>query len=210
MASLGGFQLKNIKNTMGIEGPGLIATMYLDGEKIGTYADYGDGAMEQVDYVSKEARQKMVEFIIDYAQVNPNDFIVNLYKQRPKQYEEECKRFKEYNPFIPDEKININTMSANSIVYAVEDFLKLNEVEKVYKGGLKKGYSAVSSYGSQNPSFKRNVVSYPASWSEDKISEEAKKFGHDKVYYSLEDFNISKEALLGLENKEKDAEEIER
>ena len=203
MANLGGFQLKSIKNTMGIEGSGVIATMYLDGEKIGTYADYGDGAMEQVDYVSKEARQKMVEFIIDYAEANPNDFIVNLYNQRPKQYEEECKRFKEFNPFIPDEKININTMSANSIVYAVEDFLKLNDVEKVYKRGLKKGYNAVSSDG-------KNIVSYPASWSEGKISEEARKCGHDKVYYSLEDFNISKETLLGLENKEKDAEELER
>ena len=43
MASIKGFQMKNVKNTIGHEGYGCIATMYLNGKKIGTYADYGDG-----------------------------------------------------------------------------------------------------------------------------------------------------------------------
>ena len=35
MASIKGFQLKNVKRTLGIEGYGCIASMYLNGKKIG-------------------------------------------------------------------------------------------------------------------------------------------------------------------------------
>jgi len=55
MASILGFQLKNVKKTEGIEGSGCIVTMYLNGKKIGTYADYGDGGCDDIKFVSKEA-----------------------------------------------------------------------------------------------------------------------------------------------------------
>ena len=178
MASIKGFQMKNVKNIMGREGYGCSATMYLNGKKIGTYIDYGDGAMEEVEYVSKDAEIEMMKVIIAYAKEHPNDFIINLYKERPQQYKEECERFKKYHPYIPDEDITIETMASNSIVYIVEDFLKLLDIEKAFKKYQKKGYRAVSIIGN-------NICAYPASWSDEKILREAQD---GTLYMSLDDF----------------------
>lgn len=178
MASIKGFQMKNVKNTLGREGYGCTATMYLNGKKIGTYADYGDGAPEDVDYVSKEAEEDMMKVIIAYAKEHPNNFIINLYKERPQQFEEECERFKKYHPYIPDEDITIETMASNSIVYIVEDFLNLLDMEKQFKKYQKKGYKAISIEGN-------NLCAYPASWSDEKIKESAKG---KTLYMSLDDF----------------------
>ena len=90
MASIKGFQLKNVKNTLGREGYGCTATMYLNGKKIGTYADYGDGGCEDVDYVSKDAEADMMRVIIDYAKEHRNEFIINIYHERPQQFKKEC------------------------------------------------------------------------------------------------------------------------
>lgn len=180
MASIKGFQMKNVKRTLGIEGYGCTATMYLNGNKIGTYADYGDGGCEYVSYVSKEAEQNMMKVIIAYAKENPNDFIINLYKERPHQYKEKCERFKELYPYISDEDITIQTMASSSIVHIVEDFLNLLETEKIFKKYQKKGYRAVSVN-------RNNFCAYPASWSDEKIKKEAKE---NKLYMSLDDFII--------------------
>lgn len=178
MASIKGFQMKNVKRTLGREGYGCTATMYLNGKKIGTYADYGDGGCEDVDYVSKDAESDMMRTIIAYAKENPNDFIINLYKERPQQYKEECERFKKYHPYIPDEDITIQTMASNSIVYIVEDFLNLLDMEKDFKKYQKKGYRAISIDGN-------NLSAYPASWSDEKIRNHA---NGTTLYMSLEDF----------------------
>lgn len=178
MASIKGFQMKNVKRTLGREGYGCTATMYLNGKKIGTYADYGDGGCEDVSYVSKEAKENMMKVIIAYAKENPNDFVIDLYKKRPNQYKEECERFKKYHPYIPDEDITIQTMASNSIVYIVEDFLNLLDMEKEYKKYVKKGYRAISVNGC-------NLCAYPDSWSDEKIMERAKG---SKLYMSLNDF----------------------
>ena len=178
MASIKGFQLKNVKNTMGREGYGCIATMYLNGKKIGTYADYGDGGCEDVDYVSKDAEADMMRVIIDYAKEHHNEFIINLYHERPQQFKEECERFKKYYPYIPDEDITIETMASNSIVYIVSDLLELIETEKHFKKYLKKGYRAISLDGN-------NLSAYPVSWSDERIKESAKG---KTLYMSLDDF----------------------
>ena len=178
MASIKGFQLKNVKNTMGREGYGCIATMYLNGKKIGTYADYGDGGCEDVDYVSKDAEADMMRVIIDYAKEHHNEFIINLYHERPQQFKEECERFKKYHPYIPDEDITIETMASNSIVYIVSDLLDLIETEKHFKKYLKKGYRAISLDGN-------NLSAYPSSWSDERIKESAKG---KTLYMSLDDF----------------------
>lgn len=178
MASIKGFQLKNVKNTMGREGYGCIATMYLNGKKIGTYADYGDGACEDVDYVSKDAEADMMRVIIDYAKEHRNEFIINLYHERPQQFKEECERFKKYHPYILDKDITIETMASNSIVYIVSDLLKLIEMEKHFKKYLKKGYRAISLDGN-------NLNAYPMSWSDERIKESAKG---KTLYMSLNDF----------------------
>ena len=181
MASIKGFQLKNVKNTLGREGYGCLATMYLNGKKIGTSADYGDGACEDVNYVSQEAEEAMMKVIIDFAKEYDNEFIVNLYHERPQQFKEECERFKQRYPYIPDDDITIETMASNSIVYIVEELLYLIDLEKKFKSYLKKGYKAIGV-------TKQNISAYPASWSDEKIRTSAKEDG-EEIYMSLEDFN---------------------
>ena len=128
MASIKGFQLKNVKQTLGREGYGCIATMYLNGKKIGTYEDYGDGVCEDVTYISPEAEKEMMKVIIEFAKEYDNVFVINLYKERPQQFKEECERFKKHHPYIPDEDITIKTMASNSIVYIVEELLYLLDI----------------------------------------------------------------------------------
>ena len=178
MASIKGFQMKNVKQTLGREGYGCTASMYLNGKRIGTYADYGDGAMEEVDYVSKAAEEEMMKTIIAYAKEYVNQFIVALYEERPGQFKEECERFKKHYPYIPDEDITIQTMASNSIVYIVEAFLTLLDLEKTFKKYQKKGYRAISIDGN-------NITAYPVSWSDEKIKEHAKG---KELYMSLDDF----------------------
>lgn len=180
MASVKGFQMKNVRRTLGREGYGYLGTLYLNGKKIGTYEDYGDGAPENVEYVSKEAEKEMMELIISYAKDHPDEYIANLYRERPEQYKNECERFKKFYPYIDEKDITIETMSSNSIVFIVQDFLELYENEKQYKKYLKKGYRAIG--------VKGNCVSaYPASWTDEQINESAKA-ENETVYMSLEDF----------------------
>ena len=179
MASIKGFQLKNVKQPIGREGYGCIATMYLNGKKIGTYEDYGDGACEDVKYVSREAEAEMMKVIIEHAKTYPNQFIIDLYRERPKQYEEECENFKKHHPYIPDEDITIQTMASNSIVYIVEDVLELMEHEKWFKKYQKQGYKAICLDGNK-------IYAYPMNWPDDKI----KTLAEGKtLYMSLDDFN---------------------
>lgn len=173
MASIKGFQMKNVKNILGREGYGCSGTLYLKGKKIGTYIDYGDGGCEDIEYISKVDEENMMKTIIEFAKEYSNDFIVNLYKERPEQYKEECERFKKYHPYISDEDITIETMASNSIIYIIDEFLKLLEMEKLFKKYLKKGYKAISVDGNK-------VAAYPGSW-----SDEAKG---KTLYTSLEDF----------------------
>ena len=181
MATIKGFQLKNVKQTLGREGYGCIASMYLHGKKIGTYADYGDGACEDVEYVSKEAEEEMMKVIIAYAKEHPCKFIVDLYHERPQQFKEECENFKKYHPYIADEDITIETMSANSIVYIVEDLLNLMQDEKTFKQHQKKGCRAISINRDEGV-----IYGYPASWSDEHIKADAEG---NELYMSLDDFN---------------------
>lgn len=179
MASIKGFQLKNVKQPLGREGYGCIASMYLNGKKIGTYEDYGDGAMEDVTYVSKEAEEEMMKVIIEYAKEYNNEFVIKLYHERPQQFKEECERFKKQYPYISDEDITIQTMASNSIVYIVEGVLELMDHEKYFKKYQKQGYRAISFDGN-------NLSAYPARWSDEQIKASAKG---KILYMSLDDFN---------------------
>lgn len=178
MAQIKNFQMKNIKWNLGREGYGCTGSLYLDGKRIGTYTDYGDGGPEMVDYISPQMEEKMMKFIIAYAKEHPSKFIMNLYKDCPEQFKEECEIFKQYHPYIPTEDITLETMSANSIVYVVEDFLKLYQKEKEFKKYQKKGYRAVSFSQDQ-------VIAYPSNWTDEKVKEHA---GDTELYFSLDDF----------------------
>ena len=117
--------------------------------------------------------------IIEYAKENPNDFVIDIYKERPQQFKEECERFKKANPYIDDKDITIETMASNSIVYIISDLLNLIELEKNFKKYQKKGYKAMSVKGTQ-------LCAYPLSWSDEKIKADAKG---KTLYMSLDDFN---------------------
>jgi hypothetical protein len=183
MAKIKGFEMKNVKNIIGREGYGVSGTIYINGKKIATYIDYGDGAPEEVNYISEAAREQMMKLVIEYAKSHLNNFIVNLYKERPKQYKEECERFKKINPFIPESDITIETMASNSEAYIVSDFMNLLDVEKFFKKQQKKGYKAI---GIKND----ELIAYPCNWSIEKIEESAKENKIEKLYKSLDDFDI--------------------
>lgn len=184
MAKLRNFQMKNIRKTRGIEGEGCTGTMYLNGKQIGTYADYGDGALGYAEYVSKEAEEEMTKLIIAYAKDHPCEYVVNLYKARPHQFKNDCERFKEYHPYIPDEDITKETMSANDICFIVEDFLKLYRAEKVYKRNLKKGYKALVICADGG------MISYPSNWTEEKVRGSFKEENQEEgeFFFELSDF----------------------
>ena len=76
MAKIMNFQMKNIKTLTGRKGYGCTASLYLDGKRIGTYADYADGGPEDVEYISKEAEEAMMKTIIAYAKKVPNKFVI--------------------------------------------------------------------------------------------------------------------------------------
>lgn len=181
MASIMGFQMKNVKNIEGREGYGCSGTMYVNGKKVGKYVDYGDGAPESIEYVSDDARKSMIKLIIEYAKIRKNDFRVELYMEKPEQFKAECVRFKKDNPFIPYEDITIETMASNSEVYIISDFLSLLNKEKLFKKYSKKGYRAI---GVKNSS----VTAFPLIWSDEKINEFAIKNEIDEVYKTLDDF----------------------
>lgn len=181
MASLKGFSLKNIKEYVGEDGYGLTASMYLHGKRIGSYTDHADGSPEIVSYVSDEAEKEMRKLIVSYAKDHPDSYIVDMYLADPKRYKEDCEKFKRNFPYIPDEDITIESMSSNSAVYIVEDFLKLKEAERLYKLYVKKGFQVISLKGHQ-------VTAYPSNWSDEKIKEEAKG---QKIFSSLDDFIIA-------------------
>jgi hypothetical protein len=49
-------EVKSIKKTTGMEGSGFLCTIYMDGMKIGTAADYGDGGPINMHYDNISAR----------------------------------------------------------------------------------------------------------------------------------------------------------
>lgn len=180
MATIKGFQLKNVKHPIGREGYGLLATMYLNGKKIGTYEDYGDGALGDTNYVSKDARADMMKVVIAHAKENHNEYIENMYRDKPDRYTEEVQRFKKCNPFIPDEDITIQTMSMNDEVYIISAWERLADDEKQYKKFAKDGYDVMGVKGDRLHGYKSSLVPM----------EKIKDVGFDKLYTSLDDFNV--------------------
>lgn len=56
----GPFRMARIQPTMGKEGSGWLATVLMDGEVIGTAADYGDGGQVRIDIAERAALQALV------------------------------------------------------------------------------------------------------------------------------------------------------
>ena len=202
MANLGGFQMKSVKYFPGMENDGMSANLYLYGKKIGTYIDYGDGGMENVEFVSETAETAMKHFIVDFAKSHENPFIEKLFKERPKQWEDEVKNFKKNFPFVKDEDITYRVVASDSIVYAVSEFEKLLSAEKTFKSAQKRGYGSIATDG-------YHITQYPQSWSKERVLADVEQKNAQNAtriaggnadqyvaYFSLDDFEISHEEMM--------------
>lgn len=180
MVSLKGLTLKKIQQTVGMEGYGLIADVYINGKKIGEYADYADGAMGNMSYVSKEAEEIMMHLVYAFGKEHPNDFIVNMYKQDPAYYDETLARIKQYFPYIRDDELCLESVSANDVDYIVEAYMTLRDYEKAYKKAIRKGYASIGI-------AKDKIYYFPARYTDEMIRNE----GCSEIFRNVEDFKIA-------------------
>lgn len=188
MASIKGFQLKNVKTIVGHEGYGCTGTMYLNGKKIGTYADYADGGCSDIRYESMEARANMVKTVVEFAKEHPNNLIVACFKNNLARYEEERKEFLIRNPFIPEEDVTMEVFSACKEDFIVSKFVELQQFEKAFKSWQKKGFRAIC-VEVKDVFGNVNITAFPKDWSDERIAEDMKNISNGKLYKSLEDFN---------------------
>ena len=179
-------QLKAVKKTCGMEGYGFTANIYINKKKIGTYADYGDGAMGNCTFDGKDAEKQLILLIVEYAEKRPNKYIVDMYKKEPDRYKEAMERTKKMFPYIPEEKLTMNVISSLDFDYIMEELYDLIENEKEFKKALKKGYGYLAYSEHRNSS-----IMYPADWTEDQVRTDMKKEGLVILYKSLNDFIIT-------------------
>lgn len=206
-----GFELKKIERTRGMEGYGLCGEMYLNGKKIGTYEDYGDGGMGNERYDTKEDRIAMTHLIFKYGDKYPSQFMLDLFKEEPNRIEEEKERIRKYQPFITEEEMTLNALSNNDLDTLVYHWEQLNEEKKAFNRAIKKGYAGIATCKGDDESRVDNEVTYliPKRILDDINSGKTTEFDGKKivrVISSLEDLNIKDEP-----SKEKEKEgEIER
>lgn len=98
-------------------------------------------------------------------------------------FQGKLRTFQKWHPYIPDEDITKETMSADDICFIVEDFLKLYRAEKIYKRNLKQGYRALVVCADGG------TISYPSDWSEEKVRESFKEENKKgDFFFELSDF----------------------
>ena len=187
MASIKGFQLKNVKHPVGIEGHGCTGTMYLNGKKIGTYADYGDGASSSVSYDSEEFRKEMIQTMVAFAKEHPSHMIVAWFRNNPEKYKKEKDAFMKQYPYFSERDVTMEVLSACKEDFIVEEYLHLAECEKYFKYWQKKGYPAISVSDAASTG-EMSITAYPEDWADEKILEAMKDDGHKTLYKSLDDF----------------------
>ena len=114
MAKINDFQLKGVKMFQGRDGYGVNANLYYKGKKVAFVLDEGCGGMLDIDYVYVDHSKR---------------------EEISKEIEKEAREYYKRNP-----KHLLNPKM--QILDLVEDLLKLDYLEKVYKKELKKGYNA--------------------------------------------------------------------
>lgn len=179
-------QLKAVKKTCGMEGHGFMANIYVNNKKIGTYADYGDGAMGICSFDNEEAEKQLRSLIVDYAEKYPNEYIVDMYIADPERYKQDKERYAKIFPYIPKERLTMNVVSSLDFDCMAQKLYCLCEDEKEFKKARKKGYGylAVSEYGTKS-------VMYPADWTEEQVRADMKEEGLVILYKSIDDFVIT-------------------
>lgn len=184
MASIKGFKLKGIKTPIGREGYGCLATMYLNGKKIGVYEDYGDGSFGNETFYSKEAEEAVIKIAVAYANEHPSSEFVELCMSSSDSLVQAMDRFKKEHPYIPDEDINENTVYADT-EFLVNEFLFLHSMEKIFKKNQKNGCGATAFSG-------EHAYGFPAGYTKEGIEREMKlrDLKIDYLFFTLEDFDI--------------------
>ena len=187
MAKMKGIQLKSIKNTTGMEGYGFSASLYLDGKKIGTVADYADGGDFIYDFTSKEAEKAFEDRIKSWYEAHPMDDFLKCYKMSPEEYMK-----KREAGTLPVRKYE-DAYNQDDIF--IDELLKLTDAEKAFKKGVKQGYKGYAVY--EHPDFegipcpKDKAYFMPSLKSaEMQLEEEKEKYAATimHAYFSEEDF----------------------
>jgi hypothetical protein len=184
MASIKGFKLKGIKTPLGREGYGCLATMYLNGKKIGAYNDYGDGSFGNEDFSSREAEEAVIKIAVDYAKEHPSKEFVKFYTSSKDIYKKAVEHFKRKYPYVSSEDITENTVYADT-EFLVNEFLFLHSMEKIFKRNQKKGYGATAFSGEY-------AFPFPVGFTKEDIEKEMKLRNEkiDFLFFTLEDFDI--------------------
>lgn len=137
MAGIMGINLKAIKRTVGREGDGFLANVYLNNKKIGTVADYGDGGGYEICI---EQEKKLFEEIVQ-----------KYYERYPELDNFALKSSKEYierkaNGTLPIRNFSKRDgFSLDEVFYEpfFSKLYRLHCLESDFKKCLKKGYSAL-------------------------------------------------------------------
>lgn len=182
MANIYGMQLKNRVHFEGREGCGLTASIYLDGKKIGSYRDMGDGGVTDTEFVSAEARKEFMMRLYQYAQHCPETDMFGILDE-PGSLEERKKNLAEEYPYLDFDKFTKEQALTFDIDIFTAAFDRLSDAEKMFRSAVKKGYRCIGVTDTQ-------VISYPAAWREERIRESAKEYDA-KLYWSLDDFNLT-------------------
>ena len=75
MAKIKNVELKAIKKTIGREGDGFTANVYYNKKKVGSVADYGDGAISLSVYIDKDKQEELKKIAIDYYKEHPKYYV---------------------------------------------------------------------------------------------------------------------------------------
>lgn len=191
MAKIKGIELKGIKNTVGMEGSGFYANIYLDGKKIGTVADYADGGAYNYDFDSKELREEMKHRILKFYRENPPVDNLILYKTKLEDFDVAN---------LPKEiKTELGCCDMDSFFC---DLCVLKETQTQFKKAYKQGksYCVVNYYHLQGvPIPLANAYTINTTSAEEAkkiadklLTEERKKYAYAylDLYTSLADFII--------------------
>jgi hypothetical protein len=129
MAQIYGIELKSVKTFEGSDGYGYSANCYLDGKKIGTVADYGDGSIVVNYDIPKASYDKLVARINSYYKVNPDVDTSAIYDMT-------LDEFLSKKDNLPTKNCDANDDFVLTCFF--ETLLNLIENEKIFKKAVKK------------------------------------------------------------------------
>lgn len=166
MASIKGYELKNIKTFQGREWRGIQGSIYHNGKKVGWYSDPGDGGMADIDlYLPKEKNG-------------------NQRAEREKQLAAAVKKYYteyplrgEYARLAPDAELFFGAL------------IQLSQDEKIYKKVSQNGYGHIVFYRKNKNEPNESYTAFMDKGAMEEFIERG-EFGEMRRYDSAEDFVI--------------------